>query len=189
MNKTLTIVFALGLVSSGALAQGTINFGTTAAAHRVTDGVTGVGTGYQAALYWGGLGSPEANLIQLGAATGVVAGAGFLVAGGTRTTGVATAEGSDAAFQIRVWSGGAATYELALLNAGPGLLIGKTAVFTNPTGAPSASPPTTPAFLTGWNEPIVVYIPTPEPSSFALITLGLGAWAMHRSKFAGKMRY
>lgn len=181
MKKLILATLMAGLIPMIASAQGTVNFGSTALAHKVTtDGNTGVGAGYGAALYWGAAGSLEGALIQLGASTGVTAGTGFLVAGGTRTTGVATAEGANGAFQVRAWTlSSGATYDAALLS-GVGF-AGRTAVFSNPTGAPTGSPPTPPAFLTGWVTPITVS-PIPEPSTIALAGLGLASLLVIRRR-------
>ncbi len=174
MKKILLITFALGLASTLALAQGTINFGSTSPNHKILWGGNPVGAGYSAALYWGALGSLEGALIQLGSTASVQAGTGFIL-GGTRTTGVATAEGANATFQIRAWNGTATTWEAALVGGGT-TAAGKSALFENPTGAPSASPPTPPALLTGWITPVETYFP--EPSTFAIFGLGLGVLAM-----------
>ena len=182
MKKYLLVAFALGLFPFLAIGQGTVNFGSTDMAHRVLrdDGVTPPGPGFSAALYWAPVGSPESAMLQLGAITSVTGGTGFLVAGGTRTTGPGTPEGQDAMFQIRAWNGGFATFEEAVVNAPVGFLWGKTNPFMNPTGAPNATPPTPPAFLSGWTTPLIVSIP--EPSTFALIGLGAGAWLLLRSQ-------
>lgn len=182
MKKILLITFVLSLVT-GAGAQGTINFGSTSTNHVVLYGNPGafgtpVGTGFSAALYWGPSGSLEGWLIQLGTSASVQAGTGFIIGGGTRTTGVATAGGANAVFQVRAWNGGFATYEQAV-SSGLTPWAGKGQLFTNPTGDPAASPPGTPAFLTGWTTP--VYVGIPEPSAGALFGLGVGLVTLFRA--------
>lgn len=179
MKAILLATFALGLTWSGALAQGTINFGSTSPNHIVLLNGNPPPPGLAVALYWGPLGSHEGLLIQLGATTGVMADTGFLVPGGTRTTGVATPEGANALFQVRAWTGGHATYEDALSHPTPFTRVGRTMVFTNPTGAPNASPPGPPALLTGWTYPLI--IPFPEPSTASLFGLGVGLVTLFRA--------
>ncbi len=183
MKKLLLITFVLSLVTA-AWAQGTINFGSTSPNHIVVyDNVPGpfgtpVGAGYSAALYWGPLGSLEGALVQLGTSASVQAGTGYIIGGGTRTTGVATAGGANAVFQVRAWNGGFATYEQAVTSPF-GTWAGKGQLFTNPTGDPAANPPGTPAFLTGWTTP--VYVGIPEPSAGALFGLGVGLVTLFRA--------
>lgn len=189
MKEILLISFALGLAATLALAQGTINFGSTASAHQIVCGGgwitppipigSPVGEGFTAALYWGPAGSLEASMVQLGATASVQAGTGYIVAGGTRMTGAATAEGTSATFQIRAWNGTATTYEAAISNLGlyGTTATGRTALFSNATGAPTASPPIPPAFLTGWTTPLGVWY-IPEPSPFALAGLAFAVFKL-----------
>lgn len=182
MKKLILATLMAGLIPMIASAQGTVNFASGTANQIVVTAVgpnVPVGAGYSAALYWGALGSLEGALIQLGGTTGVFAGSGF-IAGGTRTTGVATAEGAQGTFQVRAWNGGFANYEAALL--GPnGTMVGKSALFNNGTGAPNGSPPTTPAALSGWTAPVLV-TPVPEPSTIALAGLGLASLLVIRRR-------
>src|SRR2546422_930920 len=58
---------------------------------------------FSVALYWGPLGSTEAQLTQIGA-NGIIAPfAGFFLSG-TRTTDIATPELGEALFQVKAWS-------------------------------------------------------------------------------------
>jgi hypothetical protein len=175
MKKVLLGLLATAVVPMLAVAQGTVSFSTSTANHKVvfSSNTTQAAVGFNVALYWGSTGSTEGQLVQLGANT-TVAATGFLVAGGVRTTGSATPEGGVGVFQIRAWNGNAATFETAL--SGIGFTdLGKSALFTNGTGAPNGTPPTTASQLAGWTSPVLV-APVPEPSTLALA--GLGAAAM-----------
>lgn len=181
MKKIILATLVAGLIPMMVAAQGQVNFGTTTANHRVVDqSLTPVGTGFMAALYGGVNGSLEGALVQLGAAHPVTAGTGFILAGGTRLV-PGVAEGDPASLQVRAWDGAYATYEAAI--AGATGLVGKTAVFSNPTGGPTTSPPSTPAFLSGWTEQLVVSPAIiPEPSTFALAGLGLAGLLIFRRR-------
>ncbi len=170
MKKILLITFALACAGATALAQGTINFQSANANAYVAyfTSLTPVGPGFTAALYGGPAGALEGQLSQLGSTTSVTAGSGLIIGGGTRTNPF-VAGGATGAFQVRAWNNGYATYEAAISGGAPGTMPGKTAVFSNSTGNPAASPPGTPAFLTGWNTPLLVGIP--EPSGLALFGL------------------
>jgi hypothetical protein len=183
MKKVILATLMAGLVPMIASAQGTVSFQTSTANHRVlqTDGSTPVGTGFSAALYWGALGSLEGDLMQLGASTGVTSGTGFLVNGGVRTTGPATAGGAQGTFQVRAWNGAFSTYELAFAGAQATSLFGRTTPFANPTGDPNGTPPGTAAQLSGWTTPITVSA-IPEPSTIALAGLGVASLLLFRRR-------
>jgi hypothetical protein len=183
MKKVILATLMAGLIPMIASAQGTVTFASSSANHRVyqTDGVTPVGAGYSAALYWGTLGSLEGALVQIGATTGVNSANGLLVNGGTRTTGPATPAGQQATFQVRAWNGAFSTYELAFAGAQASSLFGRTTPFANPTGNPNDTPPGTPSNLTGWTTPIVVSA-IPEPSTIALAGLGVASLLLFRRR-------
>jgi hypothetical protein len=118
-------------------AAGTVTFNNNSSC-QITIGLAGppatTNDHVHAALYWAALGS--STFVQRGAAVTVgVMGPG-LFAGGTRTTDSATVGGDSAQFQVKAWSGSAATYEQALA----GDLIGQSAIFTNLTGRPGNGP-------------------------------------------------
>ncbi len=170
MKQILLFTFALACAEATALAQGTINFqSANANAYVAYTYGTPVGAGFKAALYGGPAGALEGGLIQLGDTAPVTAGTGFIVGGGTRTNPT-VAGGATGSFQVRVWNGTATTWDAALVGIGGTTAAGKTAVFGNPTGDPTATPPGVPAFLTGWNTPLVL---VPEPSAFALFGFSL----------------
>jgi len=181
MKAYIATALAAALLPLSVHAQGTINFATANANQVVRDQATGlaVGAGYTAALYWGVAGATEAQLVQIGASWPVTAGNGFIINGGTRTTGNATAPGDTAAFQVRAWAGSALTYEAA-----GDVSKGKTVVFANATGNPGAQPPGVPAALgAGWNTPLLVSaVIIPEPSTYALAALGVGALLLFRRR-------
>jgi hypothetical protein len=181
MKAYIATALAAALLPLSVHAQGTINFTSANANQVVKDQVTGlaVGAGYSAALYWGVSGATEAQLVQIGASWPVLAGSGFISNGGTRTTGAGTAPGAIGAFQVRAWAGSALTYEAA----GASASRGKTAVFANATGDPTSQPPGTPAALgSGWNTPLLVSSAIPEPSTYALAALGVGALLLFRRR-------
>jgi hypothetical protein len=180
MKAYIATALAAALLPLSVHAQGTVNFATANANQVVRDQVSGlaVGAGYTAALYWGIAGATEAQLVQIGASWPVTAGNGFIINGGTRTTGNGTAPGATAAFQVRAWAGSALTYEAA----GAAASRGKTVVFANATGDPTSQPPGTPAALgAGWNTPLLVSV-IPEPSTYALAALGVGALLLFRRR-------
>jgi hypothetical protein len=184
MKAYIATALAAALLPLSVHAQGTVNFATANASQVVRDQATGtaVGAGYTAALYWGVAGATEAQLVQIGASWPVTAGNGFIINGGTRTTGNGTAPGATAAFQVRAWAGSALTYEAA----GAAASRGKTVVFANATGdpAPASGPPVPPAaFGAGWNTPLLVSsVVIPEPSTYALAALGVGALLLFRRR-------
>ena len=181
MKKLVLATLMAGLIPMIASAQGTVSFSTSTANHKVTsNGTTGVGAGYIAALYWGPLGSLEGALTQLGATTGVTAGTGFLVNGGTRTTGVATAAGTQGTFQVRAWTSASGSTWEAAIGSGSGF-AGKTAPFNNNTGDPLGTPPVATQQLAGWTTPITV-TPIPEPSTLALAGLGIASLLVIRRR-------
>jgi len=183
MKAYIATALAAALLPLSVHAQGTINFTSANASQVVRDQATGlpVGAGYTAALYWGVAGATEAQLVQIGASHPVLANSGFISNGGTRTTGLGTAPGAIGAFQVRAWSGSSLTYEAAVT---AGASTGKTVVFANATGDPGAQPPGVPAsFGTGWNTPLLVSaVIIPEPSTYALAALGVGALLLFRRR-------
>ncbi len=175
MKRILLATLAFGCAGAIALAQGTVNFQSASTSavveyyyyHPVQPASAPVGQGFSAALYGGVLGASEWQMSQLGGPVPVTAGSGLIIGGGTRTNAF-VAGGAPATFQVRAWYGPYASYEQALFGEFA-YRTGKTAVFTNPTGNPGAIPPGLPAFLTGWNSPLFIYVP--EPSGLTLLGL------------------
>jgi hypothetical protein len=127
-----------------AFAGGTVNFGNDATALVQIGGGTAAAESHyvRAALYWAAAGST--NYVQLGAATTVGAPQPGVFAGGTRTTGKGTPGGAVGQFQVRCWSGGAATFEAAFAARAP---VGQSAVLFVTTGNDGGAPPVPPGSL------------------------------------------
>lgn len=177
--KKLFLIAITSLLSVSAFAQGTVNFSNTAST-TIVDPRTGLAATagqFTVALYWGVLGTADANaLVQIGATTVVGPGAGRY-GGGTRTTGVETAPGQSAVFQIRAWESiGGSTYEQAF--ASGSAYYGSSALFTSATGG-AGSPPSATVNLAGIAPGFTM---VPEPSTFALGALGIGALLMVRRR-------
>ena len=182
MKKLILATLMAGLVPMIALAQGTVNFQSASANAIVVTAIgpnVPVGAGYIAALYGGSLGSLEAALNPLGATAPVTAGTGLIIAGGTRVYNGVT-PGAQGTFQVRAWTASSGGDWIAAIQSGVGF-AGKTPLFNNPTGDPTASPPGTPAFLSGWTAPLLV-TPIPEPSTIALAGLGLASLLVIRRR-------
>lgn len=179
MKAYIATALVTALLPLSVMAQGTVNFSSANANQTVRDRVTNVavGAGYKAALYWGALGSTEAQLVQLGASFAVTAGNGFIINGGTRTTGAGTAAGTQGLFQVRAWNGPSATFE----GTSASDYVGRSAIFQNATGDPNSQPPGTPSALAGWTSPVLV-APVPEPTTIALAALGLAGLVLIRRK-------
>lgn len=178
--KKLILVAVTSLLSLSAFAQGTVNFNNSASS-LVIDPRTGAaaasGGGFTVALYWGVLGTTDANaLVQIGA-TGLINPTPGRYSAGTRTTGNATAPGQSAVFQVRAWeTSGGSTYEQAV--ASGTAYYGSSALFTSATGG-AGSPPSAAVSLSAT---VPGFTLVPEPSTFALGALGIGALLMVRRR-------
>ena len=150
-----TLLISLLAITAGVVhAQqgGTVVFGNNNSS-KITISQTGLpvkaSDNVQAALYWAPLISSPFTKIGAPVSVGVVHVQSQAVpltgifAGGTLTN----AAGSDGQFQVRAWSGGYASYELAA--ADPTVLLGKSMIFPVSTGNPAGAPPTPPAALAG----------------------------------------
>jgi hypothetical protein len=155
-KSVVTLIAVIGLAAN-VFAQGTISFENVHAGQLVymPDGVTPADV-FTVNL-WGG--SSAANLVWLASTDGV--GLGMFYAGyDVVIPGVPV--------------GGTAT--LRLFVTGPGGFWGDTGIFTNPTGG-TGTPPRPGAYLynPGFNA-------VPEPTSFALVSLGAVAMLIFRRK-------
>ena len=105
---------------------------------------------FRVALYWGVIGSSEAQLRAIGVPALVAPVAGRF-AGGTHMTGPETPPGATGTFQVRVWSHGSEypTFELALGSGRSEVFTGKSALFENATGG-GGSPPSPAVSLNGF---------------------------------------
>lgn len=188
MKKTiLTCLAASLLVSTSAFGQGTVAFGNSNTS-LVTAEVggpsvpTGLNSGYGGllvALFWGVQGSSADALVQIGGTASIAPLAGRF-SGGQRTTGVETAPGATATFQVRAWSADlGATYAAALASGSTGW-IGTSALFNSATGG--AGTPASPAVPLSATVPGFAVTLVPEPSVIALALLGAGALFFRRKK-------
>jgi hypothetical protein len=158
MKKKVLVAFsvlAVSLISAMDLhAQGTIVFKNSSSTLVVTNSPGGgfgaaVGSTYHVALYWGPLGSTEADLVQIGSAI-----PGFIVNGrftstSPYTTPPATAPGDDAMFEVKGWTGNYSTYEDAVASGDPDVLVGVSGMWQNPTGGNGAPPAVPASFIFG----------------------------------------
>jgi hypothetical protein len=182
MKKLVTILALAIAIPTLVKAQGTVNFSSTSAAHVIREGGVAVVAGTATVgLYYGPSGTASNSLVLISPT--VLNGAGGGISGGIRTTGTDVAGGSQATFQVRAWTGGFATYELAYAAAlsDSSIRVGTSTIFLNATGNPLAEPPGTPANLTGWTTAIAL-APVPEPSTIALGILGAGSLLFLRRK-------
>ena len=163
MKKLVVALLATALVPSLAFAQGTVNFASTSANHQIQLPDNSPAGGVLAELLW----SPDNIVPYVSIASSTTAANGFLTTPTTGVTGAATPEGATAWFIVAASDGA--------------LLIGQSAPFENLTGAPNASPPTTPAAMTGWTSPVVLSV-IPEPTTFALAGLGAAALLIFRRR-------
>jgi hypothetical protein len=94
------------------------------------------------------------------------------------------AEGANADYLIIGWTGAFTSYDSAYA---AGAFIGASAIATTPTGDPLATPvPSLPVSLrytfAGMMTPLLAIGPMPEPTSFALASLGLAALLVFRRR-------
>jgi hypothetical protein len=180
MKKTLIILAALASAGA-AYAQGTVTF-FSASPINMANGTTGVGTGYTAGLF---LATDRAT--PLGTTTFLTSGGeGYLDAKDFVVPGFPTGS-NNARFVVRVWETAAGSYAAqtsgfhgefdgtANLGTGTGFTTGS---LGGPVaGAPPALPPDLGPNFPGFN-----LVAVPEPSTYALGVLGLGALAMMRRR-------
>jgi hypothetical protein len=132
-------------------------------------------------LYWSFASDPMTmHLVEPLATFGTGSTAGMITTtsgGGTRTVLNGASPVTTAAyFQLRAWSGPFATYELALASGDPNVLVSKlTAPIVSATPSTASGLPAT---IIRWGgsstAPILVeMVPAPEPSTLALVGLGL----------------
>jgi len=168
MKKTLTILAALASVSA-AYAQGTVTFFSSNPIN-LPGGTAGVGAGYTAGLF---LASDLNNPLPGGTTTFLTGGGeGYLNAVEATVPGFATGS-STAQFKVRVWETGK-TFATSSIN-------GESPTFTTGSlGGPVAGSP--PALPPDANFPTFNLVNVPEPTTYALGALGLGALAMMRRR-------
>jgi len=189
---------ALAISVCGVLAQGTITFNNGTAnpvtwgAETGNSGAVAGAQGIKVGLYY--LSSGTYTLVSptpyLGTLSSGATNAGV---NGRWNVGTVTipglVAGQTGTFQVRAWSGNFATFEAARAGgAAFGTGDGYTAealTFQNPSGG--AVDPVTgiagaPAGLTGFPAGQTVGVPVPEPATYALAGLGLGALLLMRRR-------
>lgn len=179
----LTCVVAVG-ATLGAFAQGTINFANNSSNLVTTNNGTvgNAAVGFLTFGLYGNVQGSSSNSLVLLATTGVGPVAGRFNGGAKTNTFIAG--GAIGTFQIRAWSGGFASYELALQNGTASTLVGASPIWEQATGNPN--PPATapasfvfgPGGFTGFT-----VVPVPEPSTYALMGLAAGSiWMIRRRR-------
>lgn len=128
---------------------GSVNFcnsSTTLITNGPANRLVTAADGIRAALYWAADGMDSNSFVQIGSyTTNVGVPLPGVFAGGTRFAGVTTTGGAQGQFQVKAWSGGYATYELA--QSAGGVLLGQSAIVEVTTGNPGGTPPTPTASL------------------------------------------
>jgi hypothetical protein len=167
MKKVIIALGAIALLPSLALAQGTVNFGTTSSGVQyitLADGTTRAPAGTEAQLWW----SPDNVAPYQQIAVNNVTINGWLTSGVVVDTPNETAPGADAWFFILATDGVQ--------------FFGTTPNFQNATGNTVKVPPDLAANLTGWDAPISMSQVVPEPTTFALAGLGAAALLIFRRR-------
>src|ERR1051326_4855386 len=152
--------------------QGSVRFENAGAGLNapITNSLTGLrvsGSGFVAQLYYApGTSALESDLTSLAGVSPFSSSPGYFF-GGVRVTDANTPPGSSATFQVRAWEAAlGATFEEALANAPnyPNRVLGKSALFVNPTG--TAGAPATLSNLNGFSlDPVLI----PEPNLVSLL--------------------
>lgn len=187
--KKLLLTAALALAVTAAYAQGTVNSVTASAsgpvsylrAFNTVSGAVIVPGDFVAGLYYG-TGPTDAGFQMAGAtmsfATTPAGALGYITANAIRTIPDITPAGGPISVQIRAWSAGYGSYEAAYATGLGTVLVGKSAVVAlAASGNPNSSPPGTPVKVgfggTAANPVLLNLVPVPEPSTIALVGLGL----------------
>jgi len=187
MMKKLLSALACVMMVAYANAQGTVNFGNSAANTVKFSNGTAVPIAQFSVglLYWASdPGAVNFDTGSLSLANLIKTSSNFILPGrfigGTATTPNTTAGGTPAWFAVIAWQSSYASYD-ACYNAG-GQVGWTLTAFQNPTGDPNKMPtPDTPATLSGFVGINNVH-PVPEPTTMALGLLGVAALLLRRRK-------
>jgi hypothetical protein len=178
MKKLLVLTSILAL-SGAVLGQGTVNFqtlipGSVDARVLKVDGAP-AGAGYWAQLF---AGETIDSLTAVDNPVAFAAESGYVVAGGKTITTIPA--GAAAFVQLRAWAAASgSSWDDA--SANPAGIIGQSSTLSlSATGNPTSQPPGTPVNLVGLEGFQLALVP--EPSTWLLLALGLGALALRRRK-------
>lgn len=186
MKKLTATLLASSLLGLAAFAQGTVNFvnlnagaGLNAPVY-ASDGTTKLsGTSFMAELLASSSqGGTYSSVATAGFLTG--GGAGFFSGGVQTINGIAG--GATAWLQLRFWNTANGSTFAAAQGSGANNAWGQSATFSVVLGNPAASPPTTPAALSGLQGQSLKLNAVPEPSSLALAGLGAAALLVFRRR-------
>jgi hypothetical protein len=177
MKKLLAVLAVLAVVSGSSkafAADGTINLNNYDSNNPIFHGAAGTRLPV-AGSFVQMLGGPVGGTLQVLSSGGLnmftLTEPGFFDGGFAVVPGVA--ESGTGSFQIRAWTGGAASYDAAIEK-------GASTVYSNATGTNPALPaPPVPAANTGAPSFVVA---VPEPSTVILGLLGAGALLFRRRK-------
>ena len=182
--KKLLLILTISLGVASSYGQGTVTF-ANAAATAITNIATGpVGAGgTRVALTVGlygstSLGLPDDSSLTLIGVVGNTFAPGLFSLGSRSIAN----PGDTVTLQVRAWSQGFATFDLAYAAAvlDGTTLTGKSAKWEQVTGG--GTNPAQPITGAGRLAPFTVNVAVPEPSSIALGLLGLGAVALFRRR-------
>lgn len=188
-------VYGQGQVNINFGAAGGVNARLSNTVTRAYATGTAVGQPYTISVYWAADSATLHNLLV--PTVGVLSGncgyaypnsSGQVLAstgGGAKTitsdTGTVLAS-TPLYFQIRAWTGNYASYDLAVASGDQNVLVSRSDAFGAKAGAmapivltttSSAGPPPGAAVQINWGTVMIEMIPVPEPSTLALVGLGL----------------
>jgi hypothetical protein len=190
-KHSLILALALGLITFRGHGQGTVTFGnnsSSAISNILSMQRIVAGTTFRVSLYYlpdQPVAPTPSEMLALASpigASSIIQPAAGLFAAGTRTTPSTTPGAGFAWFQVRAWEAAFGTsYEAVVNNTTPqgGRLgcAGTSNIIRVKTGDPinNIAPGALTAFgLQGF------FVCTPEPSSYALAAMGVGAWLLLR---------